>query len=137
MLPEYYDPFSGRTLTKGEVGCFLSHYSIWKEVRDLGGDTGTGGDTSTGQGPHVQHRLSGATGRGFFPQSERAQYGPVWPSVVLGRVHSAVPSLQIVSRGLERSVVFEDDVRFEVSFPARLRRLMEELEGAQQDWDLM
>ncbi|XP_043576371.1 procollagen galactosyltransferase 2 isoform X1 [Chiloscyllium plagiosum] len=34
MLPGYYDPFSGRTLTKGEVGCFLSHYSIWKEVVD-------------------------------------------------------------------------------------------------------
>ncbi|XP_078082417.1 procollagen galactosyltransferase 2 [Mustelus asterias] len=34
MLPGYYDPFSGRTLTKGEVGCFLSHYSIWKEVMD-------------------------------------------------------------------------------------------------------
>ncbi|GCC21804.1 hypothetical protein chiPu_0020279 [Chiloscyllium punctatum] len=34
LLPGYYDPFSGRTLTKGEVGCFLSHYSIWKEVVD-------------------------------------------------------------------------------------------------------
>lgn len=33
LLPGYYDPFSGRTLTKGEVGCFLSHYNIWKEVR--------------------------------------------------------------------------------------------------------
>lgn len=33
LLPGYYDPFSGRTLTKGEVGCFLSHYYIWKEVR--------------------------------------------------------------------------------------------------------
>lgn len=32
LLPGYYDPFSGRTLTKGEVGCFLSHYYIWKEV---------------------------------------------------------------------------------------------------------
>lgn len=32
QLPGYYDPFSGRTLTKGEVGCFLSHYNIWKEV---------------------------------------------------------------------------------------------------------
>lgn len=85
----------------------------------------------------MQHWLSGSTGRGFFLQGERAQYGPVQPSAVLGRVHSTVPSLQIVSRGLERSVVFEDDVRFEVSFPARLRRLMEELEGAQQDWDLM
>ncbi|XP_010135963.1 PREDICTED: probable inactive glycosyltransferase 25 family member 3, partial [Buceros rhinoceros silvestris] len=29
LLPGYYDPFSGRTLTKGEVGCFLSHYNIW------------------------------------------------------------------------------------------------------------
>ena len=33
ILPGYYDPFSRRTLTKGEVGCFLSHYYIWKEVR--------------------------------------------------------------------------------------------------------
>ncbi|KAM4663760.1 inactive glycosyltransferase 25 family member 3 [Discoglossus pictus] len=32
LLPGYYDPFSGRTLTKGEVGCFLSHYHIWEEV---------------------------------------------------------------------------------------------------------
>lgn len=37
LLPGYYDPFSGRTLTKGEVGCFLSHYNIWKEVRGHGG----------------------------------------------------------------------------------------------------
>ncbi|XP_066569206.1 probable inactive glycosyltransferase 25 family member 3 [Amia ocellicauda] len=34
LLPGYYDPFSGRTLTKGEVGCFLSHYYIWKEIVD-------------------------------------------------------------------------------------------------------
>lgn len=33
LLPGYQDPYSGRTLTKGEVGCFLSHYSIWEEVR--------------------------------------------------------------------------------------------------------
>ncbi|KAJ8339021.1 hypothetical protein SKAU_G00358070 [Synaphobranchus kaupii] len=35
LLPGYYDPFSGRTLTKGEVGCFLSHYFIWKEMVDM------------------------------------------------------------------------------------------------------
>ncbi|XP_035995694.1 procollagen galactosyltransferase 2 [Fundulus heteroclitus] len=35
LLPGYYDPFSGRTLTKGEVGCFLTHYYIWKEVVDM------------------------------------------------------------------------------------------------------
>lgn len=33
LLPGYEDPYSGRTLTKGEVGCFLSHYSVWEEVR--------------------------------------------------------------------------------------------------------
>nr|XP_044993599.1 inactive glycosyltransferase 25 family member 3 isoform X2 [Jaculus jaculus] len=32
LLPGYQDPYSGRTLTKGEVGCFLSHYFIWEEV---------------------------------------------------------------------------------------------------------
>ncbi|XP_049751834.1 inactive glycosyltransferase 25 family member 3 isoform X4 [Elephas maximus indicus] len=32
LLPGYQDPYSGRTLTKGEVGCFLSHYAIWEEV---------------------------------------------------------------------------------------------------------
>ncbi|KAM9307046.1 procollagen galactosyltransferase 2 [Pholidichthys leucotaenia] len=35
LLPGFYDPFSGRTLTKGEVGCFLSHYYIWKEMVDM------------------------------------------------------------------------------------------------------
>lgn len=33
LLPGYQDPYSGRTLTKGEVGCFLSHFAIWEEVR--------------------------------------------------------------------------------------------------------
>lgn len=32
MLPGYSDPYHGRPLTKGELGCFLSHYNIWKEV---------------------------------------------------------------------------------------------------------
>lgn len=33
MLPGYSDPYHGRPLTKGELGCFLSHYNIWKEVQ--------------------------------------------------------------------------------------------------------
>ncbi|XP_077986658.1 procollagen galactosyltransferase 2-like [Glandiceps talaboti] len=32
MLPGFADPYNGRELTKGEIGCFLSHYQIWKEV---------------------------------------------------------------------------------------------------------
>ncbi|XP_077060954.1 procollagen galactosyltransferase 2 [Siphateles boraxobius] len=35
MLPGYKDPYSDRVLTKGEIGCFLSHYSIWKKVVEL------------------------------------------------------------------------------------------------------
>lgn len=38
MLPGYSDPYHGRPLTKGELGCFLSHYNIWKEVKDGGKD---------------------------------------------------------------------------------------------------
>ncbi|XP_061460460.1 inactive glycosyltransferase 25 family member 3 [Rhineura floridana] len=74
LLPGYFDPFSGRTLTKGEVGCFLSHHRVWNEI---------------------------------------------------------------VERGLERSVVLEDDVRFEAYFKKRLLRLMDDLEEAQLDWDLI
>uniref|UniRef100_A0A667YPU1 Si:ch211-13f8.2 n=1 Tax=Myripristis murdjan TaxID=586833 RepID=A0A667YPU1_9TELE len=32
MLPGYKDPYSGRVLTRGEIGCFLSHYNIWKQT---------------------------------------------------------------------------------------------------------
>lgn len=36
MLPGYSDPYHGRPLTKGELGCFLSHYNIWKEIVERG-----------------------------------------------------------------------------------------------------
>ncbi|XP_015686197.1 probable inactive glycosyltransferase 25 family member 3, partial [Protobothrops mucrosquamatus] len=74
LLPGYYDPFSGRTLTKGEVGCFLSHHHVWKEV---------------------------------------------------------------VERGLEKSLVLEDDIRFEAYFKRHLVKLMDALERTQLDWDLI
>ena len=32
MLPGYLDPYKHRVLTKGEIGCFLSHYFIWEDV---------------------------------------------------------------------------------------------------------
>nr|XP_013817347.1 PREDICTED: procollagen galactosyltransferase 1 [Apteryx mantelli mantelli] len=74
MLPGYKDPYHGRPLTKGELGCFLSHYKIWKEI---------------------------------------------------------------VERGLEKSVVFEDDLRFEIFFKRRLMNLMYDLEEEGLDWDLI
>ncbi|XP_033863716.3 procollagen galactosyltransferase 2 isoform X1 [Acipenser ruthenus] len=36
MLPGYEDPYSRRVLTRGEIGCFLSHYHTWKETVDRG-----------------------------------------------------------------------------------------------------
>ncbi|CAL8406029.1 unnamed protein product [Arctogadus glacialis] len=74
LLPGYFDPYSGRTLTKGEVGCFLSHYFIWKEM---------------------------------------------------------------VDQQLDKALVFEDDVRFQANFKRRVLRLMEEVEKAKLDWDII
>ncbi|XP_008591911.1 PREDICTED: procollagen galactosyltransferase 1-like [Galeopterus variegatus] len=74
MLPGYRDPYHGRPLTKGELGCFLSHYNIWKEV---------------------------------------------------------------VDRGLQKSLVFEDDLRFEIFFKRRLMNLMRDVEQEGLDWDLI
>lgn len=34
MLPGYVDPYRERGLTRGEIGCFLSHFTIWNEVRE-------------------------------------------------------------------------------------------------------
>jgi collagen beta-1,O-galactosyltransferase len=31
-IPNYRDPYNDRPLNYGEIGCFLSHYLIWKEV---------------------------------------------------------------------------------------------------------
>lgn len=33
FLPGYADPFSNRPMTKGEIGCFLSHFWIWEKMR--------------------------------------------------------------------------------------------------------
>ncbi|NXN86105.1 GT252 galactosyltransferase, partial [Bombycilla garrulus] len=74
MLPGYRDPYSSRPLTRGEIGCFLSHYYIWKEV---------------------------------------------------------------VSRGLQKTLVIEDDVRFEHQFKRKLMKLMDDIEQAQLDWELI
>lgn len=76
--------------------------------------------------------MSGGIGGRSVLQGQWPQYGR---GAGTGLQLCALP--QIVSRGLQRSVVFEDDVRFEAVFPARLQRLMEELERAQQHWDLM
>ena len=37
MLAEFEEPYHGRPLTYGEIGCFMSHYNIWQDMvaRDL------------------------------------------------------------------------------------------------------
>lgn len=57
MLPGYRDPYHGRPLTKGELGCFLSHYNIWKEV----GIRSEGGLGHSAQFPHRLNRTQGRT----------------------------------------------------------------------------
>ncbi|KAM4747557.1 procollagen galactosyltransferase 1 [Rhinophrynus dorsalis] len=74
MLPGYKDPYHGRPLTRGEMGCFLSHYNIWKEISE---------------------------------------------------------------RSLSISAVFEDDLRFEIYFKRRLQNLLDDMEKAELDWDLI
>ena len=37
MMPEFEEPYHARkTLKRGEVGCFMSHYNVWKDVVDKG-----------------------------------------------------------------------------------------------------
>ncbi|XP_016327210.1 procollagen galactosyltransferase 2 [Sinocyclocheilus anshuiensis] len=74
MMPGYKDPYSDRVLTRGEIGCFLSHHFTWK---------------------------------------------------------------QVVERGLQHVLVLEDDVRFEPQFKRRLQTIMEDIEKAQLNWDLI
>uniref|UniRef100_A0A8C7J6N2 Collagen beta(1-O)galactosyltransferase 2b n=1 Tax=Oncorhynchus kisutch TaxID=8019 RepID=A0A8C7J6N2_ONCKI len=74
MIPGYQDPYSGRVLTRGEIGCFLSHHSTW---------------------------------------------------------------VQMAERGLSKVLVLEDDVRFEPRFKRRMMTIIEEVEKAQLDWDLI
>lgn len=44
---------------------------------------------------------------------------------------------QVVDRGLQKSLVFEDDLRFEIFFKRRLLNLMRDVEREGLDWDLM
>ncbi|XP_018577272.1 glycosyltransferase 25 family member [Anoplophora glabripennis] len=32
FMPEFKDPYHKRPMTLGEIGCFMSHFNIWKEI---------------------------------------------------------------------------------------------------------
>lgn len=74
QLPGFADPYSGRAMTMGEIGCFLSHYYIWEEM---------------------------------------------------------------IQKGYQRVLLFEDDIRFEPYFRKKLAFLMSDLDRLFPDWDLV
>lgn len=45
--------------------------------------------------------------------------------------------LQVIDRDLEKTLVIEDDVRFEHQFKKKLMKLMDDIDKAQLDWELM
>lgn len=53
------------------------------------------------------------------------------------RVRLGLGLPQVVDRGLKKSLVFEDDLRFEIFFKRRLMNLMRDVEKEDLDWDLM
>lgn len=44
---------------------------------------------------------------------------------------------QVLEQGLDKVLVLEDDVRFEPRFKRRLQAIMDDIDKAQLDWDLM
>lgn len=45
--------------------------------------------------------------------------------------------LQVIDRELEKTLVIEDDVRFEHQFKRKLMKLMDDIDKARLDWELM
>lgn len=43
----------------------------------------------------------------------------------------------MIDRELEKTLVIEDDVRFEHQFKKKLMKLMDDIDQAQLDWELM
>ena len=74
MMSEFEEPYHGRPIKLGEIGCFLSHYNIWTDV---------------------------------------------------------------VKNQYDKVIVFEDDIRFEPYFKAKIEHLHHELESLSLDWDLI
>lgn len=53
------------------------------------------------------------------------------------RVSSHCWSSQVIDRELAKTLVIEDDVRFEHQFKKKLMKLMDDIDQAQLDWELM
>lgn len=107
-----------RAMTMGEIGCFLSHYNIWKEVHRL---------------KRIEKNFNQLDSKAFgnWKTLLGKSYLVWWWSFML------FASTQIVERKLERSLVFEDDIRFEPYFQQKLLNFMHDVDSLKLDWDIM
>ncbi|XP_046603252.1 glycosyltransferase 25 family member [Neodiprion virginianus] len=78
MMPEYADPYHKRPMTMGEVGCFLSHYVIWKKVVESGYDRVMVLEDDIRFEPYFRQKVS-------FITSEVERLKIDWDLVYLGR----------------------------------------------------
>lgn len=78
MMPDFSEPYHGRALTYGEIGCFMSHYTIWKDIVDNGYDQVIVLEDDIRFEPFFKHKLGAL-------QDELADLALEWDLVFLGR----------------------------------------------------
>ena len=61
-MSNWRDPWGNRTMTLGEVGCFLSHYIIWNKVRERERERGRGRGREGGGRGRGREREGGREG---------------------------------------------------------------------------
>ncbi|KAG8296487.1 hypothetical protein J6590_056046 [Homalodisca vitripennis] len=118
-----------KPMKRGEIGCFLSHYSIWKKSLQQDsfvcfvGWTVNDGSMEYVHWCYIGNRLL---------DSERADDRLSNNS----RIDHWL-SVTVVQSGDEVVMVLEDDVRFEAFFRQKVEALLDELKSLALDWDLV
>lgn len=78
MLPEYADPYHKRPLTRGEIGCFLSHYFLWEDIIAKQHRTALVLEDDLRFEPHFRNKISGLL-------KDIQKIGLLWDLIYLGR----------------------------------------------------
>nr|XP_042901961.1 glycosyltransferase 25 family member [Parasteatoda tepidariorum] len=78
MLPEYADPYHKRPLTRGEIGCFLSHYYLWKDMIEKQHRTALVLEDDLRFEPYFRKKVQGLL-------KEAQKIGLLWDLIYLGR----------------------------------------------------
>ncbi|CAL1593921.1 unnamed protein product [Knipowitschia caucasica] len=98
MMPGYKDPYSGRVLTRGEIGCFLSHHSIWKQVLERGLQKVLLLEDDVRFEPRFKRRL-----QAIMEDTDRAQLD--WDLIYVGRKRMQVQHPEKSVEGVNNLVV--------------------------------